>query len=113
MNTIGMHPLSALSLLALLLAPLGFAYGQVQANSADPSSAVQGTLSLDVTVTGNGFDQSAQVKFLVTGTTNPGGITVKKVVVTGSKKLVAAIDVADTAIVDKFDIEVATLDTDF
>ena len=68
---------------------------------------MQGTVSLDVTVTGNGFNSSAQVKFLVTGTADPGGITVKKVTVKGSKKLIATIDVADTAVVNKFDIEVA------
>jgi hypothetical protein len=78
----------------------------VTVTAADPSSALQGTTSLDVTVSGNGFDSTAQVTFLVTGTTNPGGITVKKVSVRGSKKLVATIDIADSALVDKFDIEV-------
>lgn len=97
---------SILSLIALAILPLGLAHAQVEVTSADPSSASQGTVSLDVTVNGNGFDSSAEVKFLVTGTTNPGGITVKKVVVRGSKKLIATIDIADTAVVDKFDIEV-------
>ena len=83
------------------------AQAQVTVTSADPSSAVQGTVSLDVTVNGNGFDSTAQVKFLVTGTADPGGITVKKVAVKGSKRLVATVDVADTAAVNKFDIEVA------
>lgn len=78
----------------------------MQVTSADPSSALQGTVSLDVTITGNGFDNSAQVQFLVTGTTNPGGISVKNVSVRSAKKLVATIEVADTAVVNKFDIEV-------
>jgi hypothetical protein len=91
----------------LALIPLGAAQAQVAVTSANPAEAPQGTISLDVTINGSGFDSTAQVTFLVTGTTNPGGITVKKVAVRGSKKLVATIDIADTAIVDKFDIEVA------
>jgi hypothetical protein len=98
-------PTVALSLLALM--PLGAAQAQVAVTSADPASAPQGMISLDVTVNGNGFDSSAQVEFLVTGTTNPGGITVKKVAVRGSKKLIATIDIADTAVVTNFDIQVA------
>jgi hypothetical protein len=78
----------------------------VQVNAADPSSAPQGTISLDVTVSGSGFDSSAQVEFLVTGTTNPGGVIVRNVTVTGPKKLVATIDVAETAVVAQFDVEV-------
>lgn len=99
------------SLVAFLLLAAGAAQAQtVQVTSADPSSALQGTVSLDVAVTGNGFDSTALVQFLVTGTTNPGGITVKKVAVRGSKKLIATIDVADTAVVDKFDIVVTLSD---
>ena len=78
----------------------------IQVTAADPTSATQGTLSLDVTVSGSGFDSSAAVSFLVTGTTNPGGITVKNVKVTGPKKLVATIDVAEAAAIANFDIQV-------
>jgi hypothetical protein len=96
---------------ALIVSVLGVlqpavSQAQVAVTSADPPSAPQGTLSLDVAVSGRGFDSSAQVDFLITGTTNPGGITVRKVKVTGPKKLIATIDVADTAVVEKFDIEV-------
>jgi hypothetical protein len=74
--------------------------------AADPSSATQGTTSLDVTISGSGFDSTAQVQFLLTGTADAGGIAVKKVSVRSSKRLVATIDVAGTALVDKFDIVV-------
>ena len=107
MNVRKQQALSILSLVYLALMPMAMAQAQVTVTSADPSSAVQGTISLDVTVNGNGFDSTAQVKFLVTGTADPGGITVKKVAVKGSKRLVATVDVADTAAVNKFDIEVA------
>ena len=98
--------LSALALILWALMPVSAAQAQVAVTSADPAAAPQGTISLDVTISGSGFDSSATVDFLVTGTTNPGGITVKKVVLRGSKKLIATIDVADTAVVDKFDIAV-------
>lgn len=94
-------------LLVLLLAAFPQAQAQtVQVTSAVPSTAPQGTVALDVEISGSGFDSTAAVQFLVTGTTNQGGITVRKVSVRGAKKLIATIDVADTAIVDNFDIEV-------
>ena len=94
------------SCVLLMLGLVGTADADVTVTSADPAEAPQGTVSLDVTVTGNGFDSSAQVAFLVTGTTNPGGITVRKVSVRGSRKLIVTIDIAETATVAKFDIEV-------
>jgi hypothetical protein len=57
-------------------------------------------------VSGAGFDNSAKVQYFVSGTTNPGGITVKKVVFRDSKELVTTIDVADTADLASFDIQV-------
>lgn len=85
----------------------GTAYAQdPQVNAANPSSAEQGTVGLEVEISGSGFDNSAAVDFFVTGTTNPGGITVKKIKVRGSKKIIATIDVTEGATVDNFDIEV-------
>jgi len=97
---------SVLALVALALAPFGLAKAQVTVTAADPPAAPQGTVSLDVAVSGSGFDSTAAVSFFVTGTADPGGITVRKVAVKGPKRLIATIDVADTAIVEKFDIEV-------
>jgi hypothetical protein len=90
----------------LALAPLAMANAQVSVTAANPSSAEQGTIALDVEVSGSGFNSSASVTFYVTGTADTGGITVKKVAVTGSKKLIATIDVAEDAVVASFDIEV-------
>ena len=111
MKTSNQRLLSVLALIAL--APLtvaaiklAHAAPPVTVTAAAPSSAEQGTLALEVVVTGSGFDSTAAVNFLVTGTTNPGGVTVKKVTFNSSKKLTATIDVADNANVSKFDIEV-------
>jgi len=100
------YVLSGIALIALALVPFGLATAQVTVTAAEPAAAPQGTLSLDVTVSGNGFDSTAAVSFFVSGTADPGGIAVKKVAVRGSKKLVATIDIAAAAVVDKFDIEV-------
>jgi hypothetical protein len=53
------------AVLLLALGPVGAAWAQVSVTAADPSSAPQGTVSLDVTISGNGFDSSAAVTFLV------------------------------------------------
>lgn len=95
-----------LSLFALVIAPIGAALAQVRVTAATPSSAYQGTISLDVVVSGSGFDNSAKVQYFVSGTTNPGGITVRNVVFRNSKELVTTIDVADTALLANFDIQV-------
>jgi hypothetical protein len=106
MNVGRKHWVALFALVLLALGPVGAAWAQVLVTAADPSSATQGTTSLDVTISGSGFDSTAQVQFLVTGTENYGGIVVKKVSVRSSKRLVATIDVADTAVVDRFDIAV-------
>jgi hypothetical protein len=98
--------LTFLILLVVGLAPAGAALAQIKVTAATPASAVQGTISLDVVVSGAGFDNTAKVQYFVSGTTNPGGITVKKVAFRNSKELVTTIDVADTADLASFDIQV-------
>jgi hypothetical protein len=98
--------LTFLSVFSMGLAPAGAALAQVKVIAATPSSAYQGTFSLDVVVSGSGFDNSARVQYLVSGTTDPGGIAVTKVVFRNSRELVATIDVSDTAALANFDIVV-------
>jgi hypothetical protein len=101
---------TCLSLLVLGPAPIGAALAQVKVTAATPASAYQGTVSLDVVVTGSGFDPSAKAQYLVSGTINPGGITVTKVVFRKSTEIVTTIDVAEGAVLANFDIQV-TLDS--
>jgi hypothetical protein len=100
--------ITCLSLVALGVAPAGAAPPRVTVKAATPSSAYQGE-SLEVVVSGSGFDASAKVQFFVSGTTNPGGITVQKVMYANSGELVTTINVAGTASPADFDIQV-TLD---
>lgn len=99
--------------LAVLLALGGYdsnAQGQVQVTAADPVSGEQGTVSLNVKVTGKGFKNGAQAKWFVTGTTNPGGVTVNSTTFVSSQELNANITVADDAVVANFDIQVQNSD---
>jgi hypothetical protein len=97
--------LACLSLLVIGLAPIDAALAQVKVTAATPSSAYQGT-SLDVVVSGSGFDKTAKAQYFVTGTTNPGGITVTQVVFRKSTEIVTTINVADGALLASFDIQV-------
>lgn len=110
MNTHTKSVFSIVLLAILCFANIGVAQGQEDPTvvSADPSSALQGTVDLDVQVTGTGFDNSATVEFSLP---NNGPvdekITVKKVKVRGSKKLIATITVAADAVEGSRDIEVS------
>jgi hypothetical protein len=101
---------AVVALCGLGLAPTGAAVAQVKVTRATPASAYQGTTSLDVVVDGSGFDRTARVRYLVSGTTETGGVTVLKVLYRSSSELVTTIAVAENANLADFDIEV-TLDT--
>lgn len=74
--------------------------------SADPPAAEQGTVNLDVEIKGSRFERGATAKFFVSGTTDPGGITVNSTTFKGRARLIANITVAEGATISKFDIEV-------
>jgi hypothetical protein len=73
-------------------------------------STAQGTVNLNVKVTGKGFKNGAQAKWFVTGTTNPGGVTVNSTAFVSSTELTANITVSDTATIANFDIQVLNSD---
>jgi len=83
---------------------------QVQVTAADPMSTAQGTINLNVKVTGKGFKNGAKAKWFVTGTTDTGGVTVNSTTFVNSGELTANITVADTAIIANFDIQVLNSD---
>ena len=82
------------------------ATAQIQVDSANPSAAPQGTINLDIAITGNGFKKGAKAQWFVTGTTNPGGVTVNSTTFKGSTQLTANITVAPDAVISGFDIVV-------
>jgi hypothetical protein len=110
MNALRSIAIACVSLLAMGLAPVGVALAQVKVTAATPASAYQGTIALDVVVSGSGFNPSAKVQYFVSGTTNPGGITVRNVRFNSPNEVVTTIDVADAAVLDYYDI-VVTLDS--
>jgi hypothetical protein len=102
--------LGSLNLLLLLLlssagGPLAFAAGEIQVDSAKPPTAELGTFSLDVTIKGSGSGTDSQVDFVLTGTSDPGGITVNNVRRKGPKQLNANINIAADADIAVFDID--------
>jgi hypothetical protein len=109
-------PATILVLLALgfiflnLSGGISAAQAQVQVTSADPPAAAQGTVNLNVKVTGKGFKKGANAKWLVTGTTDPGGVTVNSTTFVSSTELTANVTVADTAVIANFDIAVTNAD---
>jgi hypothetical protein len=79
---------------------------QVQVDSATPSAAPQGSINLDVAITGKGFEKGATAQWFVTGTTNPGGVTVNSTRFKSSTQLTANITIAADAVINGFDVVV-------
>lgn len=94
-----------LTIMTLLLSGVALAQDP-QVSSANPSSALQGAIGLDVDITGANFEVGAAVKFFVSGSKKTGGVTVTNVVVHDDQSLTATVDVAPDATVSSFDIEV-------
>ena len=86
------------------------ASAQISVTSALPNSATQGTINLDVTVGGKGFKAGATAQWFVSGTTNPGGVTVNSTAFVNSNTLTANITVSSTANVGGFDVVVKNTD---
>jgi uncharacterized delta-60 repeat protein len=83
---------------------------QIQVTSALPAAAEQGTVNLNVRVTGKGFKNGAKAKWFVSSTTDPGGVTVNSTTFVSSTELTANITVSDTAAIANFDIQVLNSD---
>jgi hypothetical protein len=86
------------------------ALAQISVTSAAPNSAVQGTTNLNVTVGGKGFKAGARAQWFVSGTNNPGGVTVNSTAFVNSTTLTANITVSSTATIGNFDIVVTNTD---
>ncbi len=103
---------SALLALATTMAFLGglSAVAQIQVNSTNPAAAPQGTTTLNVTISGSGFKKGAKAAWYVTGTTNPGGVTVNSTTFNGSGQLTANLTIASGAVISGFDVVVTNTD---
>ena len=83
---------------------------QVQVTAATPATAAQGTINLNVKVTGKGFKNGAKAKWFITGTTDEGGVIVNLTTFVNSSEVTANITVSDTAVIANFDIQIANPD---
>ena len=101
----------ASSVAALWLNASASAQGsQVQVTAADPPSAAQGTINLNVKVTGRGFKKGAASQFFVSGSYDPGGVTVNSTTFVNSTEVTANITISETATIATFDIAVMNPD---
>jgi hypothetical protein len=110
-----MRPMRYSSAFLIVIALFGFVgtlrmSAQVQVDSATPSAAPQGSINLDVAIKGNGFKKGAAAQWFVTGTTNPGGVTVNSTTFKGATQLTANITIAPNAVINGFDIVVRNTD---
>jgi hypothetical protein len=104
------HSFIAIFVLSLGMLTASPLFAQIQVSSASPSAAPQGTINLDVVVTGNGFKKGAIAQWFVTGTTNPGGVTVNSTTFKSPTQITANITVASDAVISGFDIVVRNAD---
>jgi uncharacterized delta-60 repeat protein len=86
------------------------AAAQISVTLANPNNAAPGTVNLNVVVNGSGFKKGARAQWFVTGTTNPGGVTVNSTAFSSSSTLIANITVATDAVVGSFDVQVMNAD---
>jgi hypothetical protein len=101
--------LTALFLAVWLGGPTQLSAQDITVTEAIPSSAEQDTIGLDVTIKGSGFKKGAKAQWFVSGTSDPGGITVNSTSFVNSNTLVANITVAaDAQTEKKFDIYVTS-----
>src|SRR5438270_6449192 len=97
-------------LCACLFLSAVFATAQIQVTSTNPTAAPQGTTNLNVTISGSGFKKGANAQWFVTGTTNPGGVTVNSTAFNGSNTLTANITIATGAVISGYDVVVTNTD---
>lgn len=103
--------LTVLAFAALSIARQAQAAPPVAVNEAIPNAAEQGTETLDVTVKGRGFDESAVVRFLRSGSEENGGVIVNETRFIDTKTLVVNITIGELAVVDLYDIEAVMLES--
>jgi hypothetical protein len=82
----------------------------ISVTAANPPSGEQGALNLPVIINGKGFKNGAKAAFYKSKTTDPGGVNVKSTQFVSSTQLIATIDIADTAALSLFDIQVQNAD---
>lgn len=84
------------------------AAAQVSVTSANPNNAPQGSTNLIVKIGGSGFKRNSKSAFYVSGTTDPGGITVNSTTFVSKSEVDANITVSSTATLSGFDIYVTS-----
>jgi hypothetical protein len=100
----------ALLLRVCIFAAVSFktATAQVTVSTTTPNNAPQGTSGINITISGSGFESGAKATWLVSGTTDTGGVTVNSTTFVNSSQLVANISIANNATTGGYDVAVTT-----
>ena len=101
------HRLALVIAILGVVAPVNAFAQKITVKSAAPPSGAQGTINLNVKITGSGFAPGAKAEFLKSGTVDPDGIRVNTTSYVSNTELTAHIDIADTAALSLFDIKVS------
>lgn len=96
-----------ITLLGIVVVPTNALAQKITVKAADPPAGAQGTLNLNVKITGSGFAPGAKAEFLKSGTIDPAGIQVNTTTYVSNTELTANINIADTAALSLFDIKVS------
>jgi len=94
-------------LLCLLCAPT---HAQVTVTAASPSAVTPGITNVQVTISGTHFKRGAKASFVLSGTNNPGDVTVSGTGFVSSSDVAATISVSSTASNNTYDIIVTNTD---
>lgn len=81
---------------------------KITVTATNPNTAPQGTIGLNVTITGSGYSKGAKAQFFISGTTDPGGVTVNSTSYVSSSQLTANVTVSTTAYTGGFDVQVTS-----
>ena len=106
-----LRTLSLLALIPVVFAASRLAFGStVTVTAANPNAAAPGTVNLNVAISGSGYKRGAAAKFFITGTTDPGGVTVTTTTFSSSSQVLATISVDANATIASYDIDVQNTD---
>jgi hypothetical protein len=94
----------------IALATAAPAESQIAVTAANPNTTTQGTVNLNVTISGKGFKRGAAASFFLSGSNEFAGVIVNSTAFVSSSQVVANITVYDEAKVANFDIQVENAD---
>ena len=79
---------------------------ELRISKVEPAHVMREAATLEVAILGGGFNAATAVRFLLTGTSDPGGITVRRVKLVDPRKLVATVEIDSKVAPGYFDVQI-------